>query len=86
MFEFLNIPFTEESGKIMSYSLYETTETIIDRFSLRTKQEGIPYLIAFQDIIYEYEASNSNSITLFWNGGKRKKESGCLRLRKKWMR
>ena len=65
VFEFLNIPFTEESGKIMSYSLYETTETIIDRFSLRTKQEGIPYLIAFQDIVYEYEAGNSNSITLF---------------------
>lgn len=65
LFEFLNIRFTEESGKIMSYSLYETTETIIDRFSLRTNREEIPYLIAFQDIVYEYEAGNSNSITLF---------------------
>lgn len=65
LFEFLNIQFTEESGKIMSYSLYETTETIIDRFALRTNREEIPYLIAFQDIVYEYEAGNSNSITLF---------------------
>ena len=65
LFEFLNIHFTEESGKIMSYSLYETTETVIDRFSLRTNREEIPYLIAFQDIVYEYEAGNSNSITLF---------------------
>ena len=65
LFEFLNIQFTEESGKMMSYSLYETTETIIDRFSLRTNREEIPYLIAFQDIIYEYESGNSNSITLF---------------------
>lgn len=65
LFEFLDIRFTEESGKILSYSLYETTETIIDRFSLRTNGEEIPYLIAFQDIVYEYEAGNSNSITLF---------------------
>lgn len=65
LFEFLNIHFTEESGRIMSYSLYETTETIIDRFSLRSNREEIPYLIAFQDIIYEYESGNSNSITLF---------------------
>ena len=49
----------------MSYSLYETIETILDKFSLRKKREEIPYLIAFQDIIYEYETNNSNSITLF---------------------
>lgn len=65
LFDFLHINFRQESEKIMSYSLYETTETIIDRFSLRENREEIPYLIAFQDIIYEYEAGNSNSIILF---------------------
>lgn len=65
LFHLLNVNFTAESGRIMSYSLYETAETIIDLFSLRTSREEIPYLIAFQDIIYEYESGNSNSIILF---------------------
>lgn len=65
LFDFLHINFRQDSEKIMSYSLYETTETIIDRFSLCENREEIPYLIAFQDIIYEYEAGNSNSVTLF---------------------
>lgn len=65
IFDFLHINFTKDSEKIQSYSLYETTETIIDRFSLRENREEIPYLIAFQDIIYEYESGNSNSVTLF---------------------
>lgn len=57
--------FEAESAKVMSYSLFETIETIIEQFALKRKTEEIPYLIAFQDIIYEYEANNSNSITLF---------------------
>lgn len=57
--------FNFENASASSYSLYEAIETIIDAFSLKTKEEEVPYLIAFQDIIYEYEANNSNSITLF---------------------
>lgn len=65
LFEVLGTDFELDKNKIMSYSLYETIETILDKFSLRKKREEIPYLIAFQDIIYEYETNNSNSITLF---------------------
>lgn len=65
LFRFLNTDFTFTSGKIMSSSLFETIEVIIDKFSLKDKKEEVPYLIAFQDIIFEYEANNSNSIVLF---------------------
>lgn len=65
LFALLDTDFNIHMGHVMSYSLYETIETIIDRFSLKDKGEEIPYLIAFQDIVYEYETSNSNSITLF---------------------
>ena len=65
LFEVLGTDFELDKNKIMSYSLYETIETILDKFSLRKKREEIPYLIAFLDIIYEYESINSNSITLF---------------------
>lgn len=65
LFGFLNTGFAVNSGKIMSYSLFETVEAVIDRFGLSRKKEEVPYLIAFQDIIYEYEATNSNSILLF---------------------
>lgn len=54
-----------DTDAVMSYSLYETIETIIERFALKDKTQEIPYLIAFQDIICEYETNNSNSITLF---------------------
>ena len=65
LFEFLHTNFEWRAEVIMSYSLYETIETIIDHFALKEKEQEIPYLIAFQDIIYEYESNNSNSITLF---------------------
>lgn len=65
LFAVMNTDFDLTAGTVMSYSLYETIETIIDRFSLKDKENEIPYLIAFQDIIYEYETGNSNSITLF---------------------
>ena len=54
-----------ENEGILSYSLYETIEVIIERLALKDKPQEVPYLIAFQDIIYEYETNNSNSITLF---------------------
>ena len=31
---------------------------VLDRLKLKKKQEEIPYLIAFQDVIYEYEQNN----------------------------
>lgn len=65
IWQLLDTDFGENTAHLMSYSLYETIETVIDRFGLREKREEIPYLIAFQDIVYEYESGNSNSITLF---------------------
>lgn len=57
--------FISELDKIMSYSLFETVEMIIKRFALRGRSDEVPYFIAFQDIVYEYESNNSNSIALF---------------------
>lgn len=65
LFGFLNTDFAVNTGKIMSYSLFETVETVIDRFGLKETKDEVPYLIAFQDIIFEYEAANTNSIHLF---------------------
>lgn len=48
-----------------SRSLYETVEAVIDRFGLKDREEEVPYLIAFQDIVYEYEATRSNNIPRF---------------------
>lgn len=65
VWQLLETDLGENATSLMSYSLYETIETIIDRLGLKEKKEEIPYLIAFQDIVYEYETGNSNSITLF---------------------
>lgn len=65
LFGFLNADFAVNTGKVMSYSLFETVEAIIDRFGLKDSKDEVPYLIAFQDIIFEYEASNTNNIHLF---------------------
>ncbi len=65
LFGFLNADFAVNTGKVMSYSLFETVEAIIDRFGLKDTKDEVPYLIAFQDIIFEYEASNTNNIHLF---------------------
>ncbi len=65
LFQFMEAGFDMNADKMMSYSLFETVEVIIDRFSLNTKQEEVPYLIAFQDIIFEYETANPNSLMLF---------------------
>lgn len=65
LFRILNTGFEMNAAQVMSYSLYETIETIIKKFSLKDKPEEVPYLIAFQEVVYEYEQNNSNSITLF---------------------
>lgn len=63
--EFLQAGLEGGSDTMMSWSLYETIEAIIERFALCENQEEVPYLIAFQDVVYEYESNNSNSIPLF---------------------
>lgn len=65
LFALLSVDFHIENDIALSYSLYETIERIIDRLALKDKTQEVPYLIAFQDIVYEYETNNSNSITLF---------------------
>lgn len=62
----------------LSYSLYETIEQIIDRLALKDKAQEVPYLIAFQDIIHEYETNNSNSITLFLEWWEKEQEKRVL--------
>lgn len=78
VFVYLNTDFGGTSGKVMSYSLFETTEAIIDKFSLRNKREEVPYLIAFQDVVFEYEANNSNSIPLFLEWWEKEREKKVL--------
>lgn len=65
LFVLMDRKFAINTGKVLSYSLFETVEAIIDNFELKEKREEVPYLIAFQDIIFEYEATNSNSIHFF---------------------
>lgn len=59
------IDFMGDVRGLLSYSLFETVEQIINLFSLRNKEEEVPYLVAFQDIVYDYETCNSNHVTLF---------------------
>lgn len=65
LFEFLNTGLVFRVGEVLSYSLFETVEAIVDNFSLKDRETEVPYLIAFQDIVFEYETNNSNSIVLF---------------------
>lgn len=78
IFEWLNTGFDAGAVQALSYSLYETIETIIDKFGLKEKDTEVPYLIAFQDIIYEYESANSNSITLFLEWWEKEQEKRVL--------
>lgn len=76
LFSALSDDFQGFDGQILSYSLFETVEMLINRFGLKDKQEEIPYLIAFQDIIYEYESVHPNSIHLFlewWENEQKKR-------------
>ena len=60
-----DVPFLKEAGQQSSASLYELVEQIIDAFGLKERTEEVPYLVAFQDIVFEYEGNNTNSIPLF---------------------
>ena len=75
---FQAVGFGDSGEDCLSFSLYETVETIIDRFGLKEKAEDVPYLIAFQDMIYEYEANNSNNISLFLEWWDKEKDKRVL--------
>ena len=81
----IDLPFLREPEKLTFSSLFEITETIIEAFGLRVRTEELPYLIAFQDILFDYEKNNTNSIPIFLSGGRRKRIKKCYPPRKKWM-
>jgi ATP-dependent exoDNAse (exonuclease V) beta subunit len=49
----------------LSGSLFEGVEEIIRQFGLTGRAGELPYLVAFQDVVFEYEASNASSVPLF---------------------
>ena len=52
---------------------------------MRARTEELPYLIAFQDILFDYEKNNTNSIPIFLEWWEKEKDKKCYLLRKKWM-
>ncbi|MGL5682347.1 MAG: UvrD-helicase domain-containing protein [Marinifilaceae bacterium] len=46
-------------------SLYELIEHIISHLKLGNNADDVPYLIAFQDVVYNYESNNPNNISQF---------------------
>ncbi|MDR0544367.1 MAG: UvrD-helicase domain-containing protein [Odoribacteraceae bacterium] len=58
--EWLSRPVNPLSG-----SLFEGVEEIIRRLGLGDRAEETPYLVAFQEAVFDYESSNTNSIPLF---------------------
>ncbi|MDR0766744.1 MAG: UvrD-helicase domain-containing protein [Odoribacteraceae bacterium] len=46
-------------------SLFEGVEEIIRRLGLGDREGEVPYLVAFQDAVFEYEERHANSIPLF---------------------
>ncbi|MDR1273077.1 MAG: UvrD-helicase domain-containing protein [Odoribacteraceae bacterium] len=54
-----------DAGGSLPGSLFEGVEEIIRRLGLTGRVEELPYLIAFQDAVFDYEASNAGSIPLF---------------------
>ena len=59
-------------------SLFEITESIIEVFGLRARTEELPYLIAFQDILFDYEKNNTNSIPVFLEWWEKEKDKKVL--------
>ncbi|MDR1755815.1 MAG: UvrD-helicase domain-containing protein [Culturomica sp.] len=59
-------------------SLYGTVEEIIARFSLGEKSRETAYLIAFQDIVYEYGKNNPDNIPLFLAWWEKEQEKRVL--------
>lgn len=78
IFALVDAAFKINTENIRFYSLFETSEIIIDKFGLRNALEALPYLIAFQDIVFEYETVNTNSIPLFMEWWEKEKKRRVL--------
>ena len=74
----LDIPFLREPERLVSGSLFEITEEIIEAFGLKNRTEELPYLIAFQDILFEYERNNTNSLPVFLEWWEKEKDKKVL--------
>ncbi|MFO3725805.1 UvrD-helicase domain-containing protein [Butyricimonas muris] len=74
----LDIPFLREPERWVSGSLFEITEEIIEAFGLKNRTEELPYLIAFQDILFEYERNNTNSLPVFLEWWEKEKDKKVL--------
>lgn len=74
----LDIPFLREINRLTTGSLYEMVETIIESMELRDRAEELPYLIAFQDILFEYEENNTSSIPVFLEWWEKEKDKKVL--------
>ena len=74
----LDIPLLREPGRLTSSSLFEISENIIDAFGLRGRAEELPYLIAFQDILFDYEKNNTNSIPVFLEWWEKERDKKVL--------
>ncbi|MDR0981871.1 MAG: UvrD-helicase domain-containing protein [Culturomica sp.] len=75
---FLENDFLLKMSDMMSFSLYETVEMLIDRFQLKNDEEELSYIIGFQDMIYEYEQNNSNNIPMFLEWWEKEKNKRVL--------
>lgn len=63
-------------GISKNMSLFETCESIIAKFALYEFSSEVPFLIDFQNIVYQYSKNNSTSISHFidyWNDYKNNK-------------
>lgn len=74
----LGIPFLREPERLASGSLFEITEEIIEAFGLKNRAEELPYLIAFQDILFDYERNNTNSLPVFLEWWEKEKDKKVL--------
>lgn len=45
---------------------------------MRVRTEELPYLIAFQDILFDYEKNNTNSIPIFLEWWEKEKDKKVL--------
>lgn len=55
----------EQFKAFNTLSLYELVERIIEHLKLNDNKLEIPYLVAFQDVVYNYESCNPNNVTQF---------------------
>lgn len=59
-------------------SLFERVEQLIGHFGLRNNVAEIPYLVAFQDAVFQYESGNTNSVPLFLEWWEKEKTKRVL--------